>query len=178
MSVAMIKKYSFILTILFLVPNPVLADNRWEINHNPFVINPQSCQFEFGNKVYRCSKFVITKTEQTINYHFDIDRDAGMTLSFLARDIQQTSTEVLAKPRYMSLRKSPGINTYPGAGKCIATQESVSCSFIGAKGSPLKAQARFNAVQGFPEEFGGSTTINRHFAPRKPQAKEKALSKK
>lgn len=174
----MIKKYPFIIATLFVVQNPVLADNRWEIHRRPFVINPKSCQFEFSNKAYRCSKFVITKTEQTINYHFDIDRNTGMTLSFLTRDIQQTSTEVLATPRYMSLRKSPGINTYPGSGKCIATQESVSCSFADDKNSPLKAQARFNAVQGFPEEFGGSTTINRHFAPRKPQSKEKTLSKK
>jgi hypothetical protein len=64
---------------------------------------------------------------------------------------------VIAKARFLSLRNSKDINTYPGIGKCTTTTESVSCTFTGPKGTPMQAKARFKPVVGFPMETSPPT---------------------
>jgi hypothetical protein len=140
------NKFLLASTIFFVGQAPAIADsygNFWEINTQPLVIKTDSCQFEFDNRVNDCTKFVITKSNNTLNYHFDVDEVKGITLAFLLRETTENSTGVVAKARYMSIRTSHGINTYPGIGECKADLKSVSCSFTGAKGNRLLANARF-----------------------------------
>lgn len=149
------KKLCTILVTVLIAQSPAIAQNMrgfWTRDFNPLTIEPESCQFHLDKKISTCSKFVVTKVGTTLNYHFDIDETTGVTLAFLVREVQQSSSEVLARARFLSLRNSKGINTYPGIGKCITTTESVSCSFTGPKDSPMQAKARFKPVIGFPLE--------------------------
>jgi hypothetical protein len=144
------NKLLLVSTIVLVRQVPAIADshgNFWEINTRPLVIETDNCQFKFDKKVNDCTKFVVTKSNNTLNYHFDVDEVKGITFAFLLQETKEDSTGVVAKARYMSIRNSHGINTYPGMGECKADLKSVSCSFTGAKGNRMLANARFQPLK-------------------------------